>query len=92
MGSRTRIVRFVPEVADAVVVGTDHPTWGQAVSAAVTMRSGAPALSVRDLRTRLRGIVPDHALPQRLLVLDTIPQRGPGKPDRRALVLAFGEQ
>ena len=36
------IVRFVPGVLDAVVIGTTHPTWGQAVSAAVTMRRGAP--------------------------------------------------
>ena len=85
------IVRFVPGVLDAVVVGTAHPTWGQAVSAAVTLRRGAPAVTVREVRAALRGVVPDHALPQRVLVLDTIPQRGPGKPDRRALVEAFGE-
>ena len=85
------IVRFVPGVVDAVVVGTRHPTWGQAVSAALTMRRGAPEVTVRDVRAALRGVVPDYALPQRVLVLDTIPQRGPGKPDRRALVVAFGE-
>jgi o-succinylbenzoate---CoA ligase len=85
------IVRFVPGVLDAVVVGSPHPTWGQAVSAAVTLRRGAPMATLRDVRAALRGVVPDHALPQRLLVLDTIPQRGPGKPDRRALVVAFGE-
>jgi O-succinylbenzoic acid--CoA ligase len=85
------IVRFVPGVLDAVVVGTPHPTWGQAVSAAVTLRRGAPEVTLRDLRAAMRGVVPDHALPQRLLLLDTIPQRGPGKPDRRALLVAFGE-
>ena len=85
------IVRFVPGVLDAVVVGSPHVTWGEAVSAAVTLRRGAPTPTLRDARAALRGVVPDHALPHRLLVLDTIPQRGPGKPDRRALVAAFGE-
>jgi len=85
------IVRYVPGVRDAVVVGSSHPTWGQAVSAAVTLRVGAPPLSVRDVRSALRGILPDHSLPQRLLVLDALPSRGPGKPDRRALVAAFDE-
>ena len=85
------IVRFVPGVLDAVVVGSAHVTWGEAVSAAVTLRRGAPTPTLRDARAALRGVVPDHALPHRLLVLDTIPQRGPGKPDRRALVAAFGE-
>jgi O-succinylbenzoic acid--CoA ligase len=85
------IVRFVPGVLDAVVVGTTHPTWGQAVSAAVTLRRGAPTPGLRDVRSALRGILPDHALPQRFLVLAAIPERGPGKPDRRALAAAFGE-
>jgi O-succinylbenzoic acid--CoA ligase len=85
------IVRFVPGVLDAVVVGTPHTTWGEAVSAVVTLRRGAPTPTLRDTRSALRGAVPDHALPHRLLVLDTIPLRGPGKPDRRALVAAFGE-
>ena len=86
------IGRFVPGVVDAVVVGTPHPTWGEAVSAAVTLRRGAPTPSLRDARAALRGVVPDHALPQRLLVLGSMPQRGPGKPDRRALIAAFSER
>jgi o-succinylbenzoate---CoA ligase len=86
------IARFVPGVVDAVVVGTPHPTWGEAVSAAVTLRRGVPTPSLRDARAALRGVVPDHALPQRLLVLGSMPQRGPGKPDRRALIAAFSER
>jgi o-succinylbenzoate---CoA ligase len=86
------ITRFIPGVIDAVVVGTPHPTWGEAVSVAVTLRRGAPTPSLRDTRAALRGVVPDHALPERLLVLETMPQRGPGKPDRRALIAAFGER
>lgn len=85
------ITRYVTGVREAVVVGSAHPRWGQAVSAAVTLRPGTAGLTVGDVRAALRGIVPDHALPQRLLVLDEIPVRGPGKPDRRALVAAFGE-
>lgn len=85
------IIRFVPGVREAVVVGSAHPRWGQAVSAAVTLRPGTSRLTVADVRAALRGIVPDHALPQRLVVLDAIPLRGPGKPDRRALVETFGE-
>ena len=76
-------------VAEAVVVGVDDPEWGQVVSAAVTLRPGAPAPTVSRAREALRGILPDHALPRQLLVLDALPLRGPGKPDRRAIRAAL---
>lgn len=86
------IVRYVPGVRDAVVVASAHPEWGEAVSAALTLQRGAPMLGLAQVRECLRGLLPDHALPHRVLVLDAIPHRGPGKPDRRALVVAFDEQ
>ena len=46
---------------------------------------GQPALDVSGLRDRLRGILPDHALPRALREVDAIPTRGPGKPDRAAI-------
>ena len=42
-----------------------------------------------ELRELLRGILPSHALPRRLLVLPAIPLRGPGKPDRAAVAARF---
>ncbi|WP_295700045.1 o-succinylbenzoate--CoA ligase [Lapillicoccus sp.] len=86
------IVRYVPGVRDAVVVGSSHPVWGEAVSAALTLQHGAPVLTLPEVRECLRGLLPDHALPRRVLIVDGIPQRGPGKPDRRALVAAFEAQ
>jgi O-succinylbenzoic acid--CoA ligase len=44
---------------------------------------------VSGLREQLRGILPSHALPRRLLVLPAIPLRGPGKPDRVAVADRF---
>jgi O-succinylbenzoic acid--CoA ligase len=76
-------------VAEAVVVGVDDPEWGQVVSAAVTLRPGAQAPTVSEAREALRGILPAHALPRQLLVLDALPLRGPGKPDRRAIRAAL---
>lgn len=75
----------VPGVLEAVVVGTPDPEWGEVVSAALVLAPDAPPVTVRGVRARLRGILPDPALPRRLVTLDTLPLRGPGKPDRAAI-------
>lgn len=69
-------------VAEAVVLATPHAEWGEAVSAAVVARR---AVSLQQIRDELRPHLPAYALPRRLLVLNELPLRGPGKPDRRAL-------
>jgi O-succinylbenzoic acid--CoA ligase len=83
----------LPTIAEAVVVATADEHWGQAVSAAVVLTGSATpsnaAPTVEELRELLRGILPPHALPRRLLVLSELPLRGPGKPDRSAVAARF---
>jgi o-succinylbenzoate---CoA ligase len=76
-------------VAEAVVVGSPDPEWGQVVSAAIVVTPGSRGPTVDDVRDRLRGILPDHALPRRLATLPELPLRGPGKPDRAAVRRLF---
>ena len=79
----------LPAVGEAVVVGVPDDRWGEAVAAAVVVRAGAPAPTLEQLRDGLRGGLADHALPRRLLVVDRLPQRGPGKPDRAGIAGLF---
>jgi len=72
-------------VAEAVVVGIADPEWGHVVSAAVVVTQGGSPPTLQDVRARLRGILPDHALPRRLAILPWLPLVGPGKPDRAAI-------
>ena len=85
----------LPRIAEAVVVATPDEHWGQAVSAAVVLTgsvtTGSAAPTVDELRELLRGILPAHALPRRLLVLPALPLRGPGKPDRAAVAARFAD-
>ena len=81
------VTRHVPEVAEVVVLGVPDPEWGETVCAAVTLLDPTTHLTAADLRSRLSGILPDAALPRRVVVLPTIPLRGPGKPDRAAIRL-----
>jgi len=79
------VSRYLHEVVDVVVLGVPDREWGEAVCVAVTLGDPATTLTARDVRERLRGILPDAALPRSVLVLPSIPQRGPGKPDRAAI-------
>ena len=72
-------------VAEAFVVGTPDPEWGEVVSAALVLTRGNSAPTLDEVRGQLRGILPDHALPRRLATLPALPLRGPGKPDRAAV-------
>ena len=76
-------------VAEAVVVGSSDPEWGQVVSAAIVVMQGSSPPTLDDVRDQLRGILPDHALPRRLATLPELPQRGPGKHDRAAVRRLF---
>lgn len=73
-------------VAEAVVVGAPDHEWGQRVVAALVLRPGHPAPSLGEVRTHVAARVGAQAAPRQLLVLDQLPVRGPGKPDRQAVV------
>ena len=77
------------DIAEAVVLGLEDDEWGQVVAAAVVVSAGAPQPSVLAVRDALRGTLEDHALPRRLLVLERLPLRGPGKPDRAGIAALF---
>jgi O-succinylbenzoic acid--CoA ligase len=84
------LVRYLPGIRDAVVVGVPDLEWGQVVAAVVTLVPGSEAAPTAALaRTLLRGILPDESLPRLLRVVTAFPQRGPGKPDRVALAASF---
>ncbi|WP_019852704.1 o-succinylbenzoate--CoA ligase [Actinopolyspora mortivallis] len=76
-----------PGVREACVLGVPDAEWGQAVTAALVTDTPPPTESqLRELvRTRLGGA----CVPKRFGVVDELPLRGPGKPDRRRLLELF---
>jgi O-succinylbenzoic acid--CoA ligase len=85
------ITENLPGVAECAVVGVPDPEWGEVVAAALVLADGADhahraaAPTLAAVRDALRDTLPAHALPRRVAVLDTLPLRGPGKPDRATL-------
>ena len=79
------MLRHLPEVLDVVVLGLPDGEWGEIVCAAVTLVDPTGQVAERAVRDQLRGILPDAALPRRVVALASLPQRGPGKPDREAI-------
>ena len=79
------VLTRLPGVAEAVVVGVDDEEWGSRVVGAVVPvdPSAPPTLDI--VRAAVTGILGAAAAPRQLLVLDRLPLRGPGKPDRAAV-------
>ena len=71
----------LPGVAAAVVVGVPDEQWGEVVTAVVL-----PADPGFDPDTILGlSTLAPYQRPRRIEVVSAIPERGPGKPDRRAI-------
>lgn len=99
-------VSGLPGVAEVVALALPDAEWGQAVAVAIVPApppafghaergvsapfSMSKTWTLRELREELRGELPAYALPRRLLVVEQLPLRGPGKPDRVALAAMPG--
>jgi len=79
-----RVLVELASVRECVVVGVPDPEWGQRVVAVVVAADPAQLPLLEELREAVvRRLVP-AAAPRGLVVVDALPLRGPGKPDRVA--------
>ncbi|MGH2684758.1 MAG: acyl-CoA synthetase, partial [Actinomycetota bacterium] len=67
-------------VADAAVVGTPHPRWGEQVTALVRPREGWEP-SEEALREHCRAHIAGYKIPKVMLFVDSIPRTPVGKVD-----------
>jgi O-succinylbenzoic acid--CoA ligase len=83
-----RIVRSVPGLAGAVVVGVPDERWGEA-SVIVAPRGEtlrrSESVQLMEARTLVACEIGPHARPSRLVLVDEIPALPSGKPDREAI-------
>lgn len=83
-----RIVRTIPGLASAVVVGVPDARWGEA-SVVVAPRGEAlrrsEAVQLDEARRAVAAEIGPHARPSRLVVVDELDTLPSGKPDRERI-------
>lgn len=67
-----------PLISECAVIGTPDDAWGEAVSAAVVTREGAP-LELATLREWCKAHLSAYKIPQRLLLVKELPRNAMGK-------------
>ncbi|MGH3796551.1 MAG: o-succinylbenzoate--CoA ligase [Pseudonocardiaceae bacterium] len=79
------VLTSLPGVAGACVVGLPDPEWGQRVAAAVVPAEPARPPDPEALRAAARSQLTGAQTPKEIVLLDALPLRGVGKPDRGAV-------
>jgi O-succinylbenzoic acid--CoA ligase len=83
-----RIVRGIPGLDTAVVVGIPDERWGEA-SVVVAARGEAlrrsEAVQLQEARAAVQAEIGPHARPSRLVLVDELTTLPSGKPDREAI-------
>lgn len=88
----------VPGVGEVCVVGVPDAEWGQEVTAVVVparplrhAQTAGDAVTLVQLREAASRTLGSAAAPRRLVLVDALPQRGPGKVDRSAVARIAAE-
>ena len=66
------------DINEVAVIGVADDTWGEAVAAVVSLRSGA-SLQISDLKQWCDGKMSAYKIPKTLKVLDALPRNAMGK-------------
>jgi acyl-CoA synthetase (AMP-forming)/AMP-acid ligase II len=75
------VLKSIPAVDDAIVVGAPDERYGQQVVAIVAARAGAAAPTVDDLRAHCRDRLAGYKAPRAVVVVDEVRRSPSGKAD-----------
>lgn len=86
-----------PAIAQVCVVGAPDDKWGEAVTAVVVLRSDAASdeAAIATMTAEIQAAVKDRKgsvqSPKQVVVVDSLPLTGLGKPDKKAVRARFWE-
>jgi malonyl-CoA/methylmalonyl-CoA synthetase len=75
----------LPGVLESAVVGVPHPDFGEAVTAVVVARKGAPVPSESEVIAALRKRLANFKVPKRVHFLEELPRNAMGKVQKNVL-------
>lgn len=79
-----------PWIDECAVIGLDDDTWGEAVAAIVVLKKNT-TMELNDLRDWAKSRLSFYKVPQRLLVVDSLPRNAMGKVTKSELKRLFVE-
>lgn len=91
------VVAEHPAIAQVCVVGAPDEKWGEAVTAVVVLRSDAPRddAAIEKMTAEIQAAVKDRKgsvqSPKRVVIAESLPLTGLGKPDKKAVRAQFWE-
>ena len=80
-----------PSVAEACVFGMSDPKWGEAVTAAVTLREGRQA-TAEEIARFCKDRIASYKSPKKVHILESLPKNAYGKVLQRELKERFKER
>jgi long-chain acyl-CoA synthetase len=86
-----RVLHTHPSVKESCVIGSPHPTWGEAVTAVCVLRDGESVGPV-DLTNYCKGKVAGYKVPKVVHIVPELPRNAAGKILKRELREKFAPQ
>lgn len=84
-----KVLHSHPAIKESCVIGTPHPTWGEAVTAVVVLEAGA-ALEPAAVTEYCKGKIAGYKVPRVVHIVQALPRNAAGKILKRDLREQFG--
>ncbi len=79
------VLRGFPSVVDVSVIGIDDPVYGEAVGAAIQLKSNTQEPRDSDLTAYCKGLLPSYMKPRYVAYVEAIPRNVTGKQQKSEL-------
>ncbi|XP_013137978.1 PREDICTED: acyl-CoA synthetase family member 3, mitochondrial [Papilio polytes] len=80
-----------PNVVDVAVLGVQHDTYGEIITAVVVSKDNAK-LTLKDIKDVAGKKLPPYSLPRKLLLVEVMPRNAMGKLDKKEIRKVFADK